>query len=260
VVSSLRELLHFSLDEIGVSVLAPVGFMNDELGDESVILWDDPEDHRPETADTFEVRRLTIRGIAALELCVQRLGRVSRWTDDIEVVADGIMCEGRTFVSDGDGGQMKGFIAIAPLDFPVAIRAEWKTGDDRQDEMMAMAKSVRFLSPLDIHASKSSVTHVGFRMSAGIPAGWTGEVSQDQIEISGPGSRWILKRGSRPAIDGVPELLLEDISLTTHIGIGTLQAQVLHTSEEFRVLAEGDDISTLMDISRSLRFHQFIDQ
>jgi oligopeptidase A len=66
--------------------------------------------------------------------------------------------------------------------------------------------------------------------------------------------------GSRPAIDGVPELLLEDISLTTHIGIGTLQAQVLHTSEEFRVLAEGDDISTLMDISRSLRFHQFIDQ
>ncbi len=256
----MTDLLHFSLDEIGVSVLASIGFMNDELGDESVILWDDPEDHRPETADTFEVRRLTIRGIAALELCVQRLGRVSRWADDIEIVADGIICEGRTFLSDGDGGPMKGFLTIVPLEFPVAIRAEWKTGDNRQDEMIAIANSARFLSPLDSHPSKSSLTHVGFRMSVSIPAGWTGKVSQDQIEISGPGSRWTLKRGSQPAVNGTPELLLEDISLTTLIGVGTLRGQVLHTSEEFRVLAEGDDIPTLMEISRSLRFHQFIDQ
>jgi hypothetical protein len=46
----------------------------------------------------------------------------------------------------------------------------------------------------------------------------------------------------------------------TELGIGTLRAQVLHTNEEFLVTAEGDDLSTLMDISRSLRFHQFIDQ
>jgi hypothetical protein len=234
--------------------------MNDELGDDSVILWDDPEDYRPDTADTFEVRRLTIRGVAGLELCVQRLGRVSRWVDDVEIVADGIICEGRNFVSDGDGGPMKGFIAIAPLEFPVAIRAEWKTGDGRQDEMMAMAQSVRFLSPRDIHASKSSLTHVGFRMSVSVPAGWAGEVSQDQIEISGPGSRWILQKAIHRDVNGMPEVLLEDISLTAEIGIGTVHAQVLHTSEEFRVLAEGDDISTLMEVSRSLRFHQFIGQ
>ncbi len=234
--------------------------MNDELGDESVILWDDPEDDRPDAADTFEVRRLSIRGIAALELCVQRLGRVSRWADDIEVVADGITCEGRTFVSDGDGGPMKGFLTIVPLEFPVAIRVEWKTGDDRQDEMMALANSARFLSPLDSHPSKSSLTHVGFRMSVSIPAGWTGEVSQDQIEISGPGSRWLLRRGSQPDVVGTTELLFGDVSLTCHFGVGTLRAQVLHTSEEFTVIAEGDDISTLTVISRSLRFHQFIDQ
>jgi len=55
-------------------------------------------------------------------------------------------------------------------------------------------------------------------------------------------------------------LLFDDISLTTHIGIGTLQAQVLHTSEEFLVIDEGDDIPTMIEVTRSLRFHQFIDQ
>ena len=256
----MRELLHFSLDEIGVSVLAAIGYMNDELGDDSVILWDDPEDDRPETADTFEVRRLTIRGIAALELCVQRLGRVSRWTDDVEVVADGIMCEGRTFVSDGDGGPMKGFLTIVPLEFPVALRAEWKTEDDRCDEMLTIAKSVRFLSPLDGHTAKSSLTHINFRMSVEVPEGWLGAVSDDRIEISGPGSRWLLRRGSQPEVVGTTEVLFDDVSLTYHIGIGTLRAQILHTSEEFTVMAEGDDIPTLIEISRSLRFHQFIDQ
>ena len=234
--------------------------MNDELGDESVILWDDPEDDRPETADTFEVRRLTIRGIAALELCVQRLGRVSRWADDIEIVADGIICEGRTFLSDGDGGPMKGFLAIVPLEFPVVIRAEWKLDDDRFDEMLMIAKSARFLSPLDVHAVKSSLTHINFRMSGEVPVGWLGTVSDDRIEISGPGSRWLLKRGSQADVVGTSELLFDDVSLTYQIGIGTLRAQVLHTSEEFLVIAEGDDIPTLIEVSRSLRFHQFIDQ
>ena len=256
----MHELLHFSLDEIGVSVLAPIGYMNDELGDDSVILWDDPEDDRPNNADTFECRRLTIRGVAALELCVQRLGRVSRWTDDVEVVADGIMCEGRIFVSDGDGGPMKGFLAIVPLEFPVAIRAEWKLDEDRFDEMLMIAKSARFLSPRDVHATKSSLTYIDFRMSVEVPEGWSGAVLDDRIEMAGPGSRWLLKRATQPEISGTSELLFDDISLMTEIGIGTLQAQVLHTSEEFRVLAEGDDISTLMEISRSLRFHQFIDQ
>jgi len=256
----VTDLLHFSLDEIGVSVLAPIGFLNDDLGDDSVILWDDTEDDRPVNADTFECRRISVKGAAALELCVPRLGRVAKWLDQIDLVIDGISCEGRNFLSDGEGGPMRGFIAVVPLDFPVAIRAEWKIGDDRQDEMMALANSARFLSPLDSHPSKSSLTHVGFRMSVSIPAGWMGEVSQDQIEISGPGSRWMLKRGSGAAVNGTTELLFEDISLVSDVGIGSIQAQVLHTSEEFRVLAEGDDISTLMDISRSLRFHQFIDQ
>jgi hypothetical protein len=80
------------------------------------------------------------------------------------------------------------------------------------------------------------------------------------MEMSGPGSRWVLKRATQPAISGTSELLFDDISLVAEIGIGTLQAQVLHTNDEFRVTAEGDDLSTLMDISRSLRFHQFIDQ
>ena len=154
----MSDLLHFSLDEIGVSVLAPIGYMNDELGDDSVILWDDPEDYRPDTADTFEVRRLTIRGVAALELCAQRLGRVNRWADDIEVVADGIMCEGRTFLSDGDGGPMKGFLAIVPLEFPVAIRAEWKLDDDRCDEMLMIAKTARFLS-LAMYTQRNHRSH-----------------------------------------------------------------------------------------------------
>ena len=252
--------LHFSLDEIGVSVLAPVGFMNDELGDDSVILWDDPEDYRPDTADTFEVRRLTIRGVAALELCVQRLGRVSRWVDDVEIVADGITCEGRNFVSDGDGGPMKGFVAIAPLEFPVAIRAEWKVDDDRRDEMLMIARSARFLSPRDTHVAKSSLAHIDFRMSVNVPDGWSGAVSDDRMEMSGPGSRWVLKRATQSAISGTSELLFDDISLMTELGIGTLRAQVLHTNDKFLVTAEGDDLSTLMDISRSLRFHQFIDQ
>jgi hypothetical protein len=256
----LHNLLHFSLDEIGISVLASIGFMNDELGDDSVILWDDPEDYRPDTADTFEVRRLTIRGVAALELCVQRLGRVSRWVDDIEIVADGIMCEGRTFVSDGDGGPMKGFLAIVPLEFPVALRAEWKLHDDRCDEMLMIAKTARFLSPRDVHAAKSSLTHIDFRISVDIPDGWSGTVSYDHMEISGPGSRWALKRATQPAILGTSEQLFNDISLVAEIGIGTLQAQVLHSNDEFRVTAEGDDLSTLMDITRSLRFHPFIDQ
>lgn len=256
----MSDLLHFSLDEIGVSLLAPIGFLNDELGDDAVVLWDDPDDYRPDTADTFEVRRLTIRGVAALELCVQRLGRVSRWKDDIEVVADGIICEGRTFFSDGDGGPMMGFLAIVPLEFPVAIRAEWKPDDDRSDEMMAIAASARFLFPRDAHAAKSSQTHIDFRMSVNVPAGWSRTVSDDHMEMSGPGSRWVLKRATQPAISGTSELLFDDISLTTQTGIGTLWAQVLHTNEEFRVIAEGDDLSTLMEITRSLRFHQFIDQ
>ena len=256
----LHDLLHFSLDEIGVSVLAPIGYMNDELGDDSVILWDDPEDYRPDTADTFEVRRLTIRGVAALELCVQRLGRVSRWADDIEVVADGIMCEGRTFLSDGDGGPMKGFLAIVPLEFPVAIRAEWKLDDDRCDEMLMIAKTARFLSPRDVHAAKSSLTHIDFRMSVDVPEGWARTVSDDHMEMSGPGSRWVLKRATQPAISGTSEQLFDDISLMTELGIGTLQAQVLHSNDEFRVTAEGDDLSTLMEINRSLRFHPFIGQ
>jgi len=87
-----------------------------------------------------------------------------------------------------------------------------------------------------------------------------GGQSDDRMEMSGPGSRWLLKRATQSAISGTSEVLFDDISLTTHIGIGTLQAQVLHANEEFLVTAEGDDLSTLMDISRSLRFHQFIDQ
>jgi hypothetical protein len=170
------------------------------------------------------------------------------------------MCEGRTFLSDGDGGPMKGFLAIVPLEFPVAIRAEWKVDDDRCDEMLMIAKSARFLSPRDTHAAKSSLTHIDFRMSVDVPEGWMRTVSDDHMEMSGPGSRWVLKRATQPAISGTSELLFDDISLVAEIGIGTLQAQVLHTNDEFRVTAEGDDLSTLMDISRSLRFHQFIDQ
>jgi len=252
--------LHFSLDEIGVSVLAPVGYMNDELGDDAVILWDDPEDDRPDSADTFEFRRLALKGQAARELCVQRLGRVARFVNDTKVVADGIICEGQTFVSDGDGGPMQGFVVIALLEFPVALRAEWKTGDDRLEEMLAIASSTRFLSPRDIHPTKSSLTHIDFRMSVKVPAGWSGIVTDDRIEMSGPGSRWVLKRATMPAISGASELLFDDISLMTELGIGTLQAQVLHTNDEFRVTAEGDDLSTLMEISRSLRFHQFINR
>jgi|688.fasta_scaffold89638_2 hypothetical protein len=256
----MSDELHFSLDEIGVSVLAPVGFMNDALGDDSVILWDDPEDDRPDSATTFEFRRLLVKGSAARELCVQRLGRVSQWMDELNVVADGIVCEGQTFVSDGDGGPMQGFVAIVPLEIPVALRAEWKTDDDRLNEMLAIASSTRFLLPRDIHLTKNSLTHIDFRMSVDVPEGWTRTVSDDHMEMSGPGSRWVLKRATQPAISGTSELLFDDISLTAHLGVGKLLAQVQHPSDEFSITAEGDDLSTLMEITRSLRFHQFIDQ
>ena len=252
--------LHFSLDEIGISVLAPVGYMNDDLGNDAVILWDDPEDDRPDSADTFEFRRLLVKGQAARELCVQRLGRVARFVGDIRVVADGIICEGQTFVSDGDGGPMQGFVVIAPLEFPVALRAEWKADDDRLEEMLVIASSARFLSPRDIHPNKSSLTHIGFRMSVTVPPGWSGIVTDDCMQISGPGSNWELRKGHRPTFTGTAEVLFDDISLTAHIGVGKFLAQIQHPSDEFSVTAEGDDLSTLMEITRSLRFHQFIDQ
>ena len=256
----MLDLLHFSLDEIGASVLAPIGFMNDELGEDSVVLWDDPEDDRSESADTFEVRRLPVEGMAGLELCVPRLGRVSRWTGDIEVVADGIVCESRFFRSDGDGGPMEGFVAIVPLTAPVALRAEWKLGDDRLEEMLSIAASTRFLSPLDQHQDKSSVSHIDFRMSMTIPVGWNARVAEDFVEITGPGSRWNLSRSFEESMTGSTEVLFDDVTVIQQLGIGKYTALVSHTGQFFTVVGQGDDLSALADITRSLRFHQFIDQ
>lgn len=255
--------LHHSVDDLGVSVLAPVGFLADEMGDEAVILFDGDadDDERADGDATFELRRTGMGAGAATEVALHRLGRSGAWTGEHDLLIDGVSVVARSFASDGTGGPMHGFVAYLDGPFPLLVRAEWRAGDDRSEQMTAMAAHIRLIAGIDPFelpgGRRSSIASMPLLLSVAVPDDHEVLDHGSTIALRGPGTHWAIARadqeldvGSEPGPTGVA------IDMTT--GVGTLTATVAAGGNRYRVSAEGDDVDLLRAITGSLRYHQFL--
>jgi len=263
--SDQPELLHFSLDDVRVSLFAPFGYLAIEESDQVAVLWSSDTEARKIDSKTFEVRWMNAGPGAAVELSVQRMGRTSIWDEWLSVVVDGIQCAGRRFSSNGSGGSMQGFVLFVPTDFPLVIRAEWPRDESVFDEMCAIAESIRILVPFEDVEGKMSSCHEGFRMSVWHPADAIVEMTEDFIRIVIDGGSWVLSRTHEDELleeldHGLTQKTFGGIELTMNQGLAGHSARVAHASEVFGVVAEGNNATNLEAITHSLRFHQFIDQ
>lgn len=253
--------VHISCDAIGVSLLVPVGYVSeDALAEQTVTVWAGPDDDPGPDAVTIEAMRVDSAAGAAMEVGVHRPGRVARWDDDVAFDVDGLAATGRRFASDGPDGAHRGVFVVVPVAFPVAIRAEWPAAQDRDDEIVAILATIRLLTPLDERTGRTSACSVGLRLSVWVPTGWTADAGPDHLIVTGPGSHWRATRTTpdTAAIDAPLEQLVGDVELRLKTGIGTVNASAAYLSERLTILAEGDDITTLAAITRSLRAHPFL--
>jgi hypothetical protein len=261
--STPGDWLHHSLDDLGLSLVAPIGFVADDMGDDAVILWDgdDDDDERADGDATFEMRRTGMGAGAALEVALHRLGRAGAWTGDCRVVVDGVGVAGREFSSDGAGGPMRGFIAHVDGPFPLIVRAEWPRGDDRFDQMLTMASHVRLTSGLDPFelpgGRRSSITSTSLLLSVAVPGDHDVLDHESTIALRGPGTNWVLRRAEQD-LEVVSEPGDAGVASDTTTGVGTLAASVAAGGNRYRVHAEGDDLDLLGAITSSLRYHQFL--
>ena len=256
--------LHHSVDDLGVSVLAPVGFLADEMGDEAVVLWDGDADDDDERADgdaTFELRRTGMGAGAAMEVALPRLGRSGSWTGESAIVIDGVPVEARLFASDGTGGPMRGFVGYLDGPFPLLVRAEWRAGDDRSEQMTTMAAHTRLtagIDPFELHGGRrSSVTSMLLLLSVAVPADHEVLDLGSTIALRGPGTHWAIARADQE-IEVVAERGPTGVAIDMATGVGTLTATVAAGGNRYRVVAEGDDVDLLRTITGSLRYHQFL--
>lgn len=255
--------VHLSCDAIGVSLLAPVGYLSeDALAEQAVTVWAGPGDDPGPDAVTIELVRVDSAAGAAMEVGVHRAGRVARWGDDVAIEVDGLAATGRRFVTDGPDGPRHGVFVVVPVAFPLAIRAEWPATMDRFDEIVAIAGTIRLLTPLDERAGRTSACSVGLRLSAWVPTGWAADIGPDHLLVSGPGSQWRAGRVSAATPDtdaeAVEEDLVGDVHLRRSTGIGILHARAEYLSEHVAITGEGDDLTALVAITRSLRAHPFL--
>jgi hypothetical protein len=255
--------LHHSLDDLGLSVLAPVGYLVDDMGDEAVILWDGSadDDERADGDVVFELRRTGMGAGAAMEVALHRLGRTATWTGECAVVVDGVEVAGRDFASDGAGGPMRGFIAHVDGPFPLLVRAEWPTGDDRREQMLTMASHTRLTSGLDPFelpgGRRSSITSMSLLLSVAVPADHDVLDDGDTIALRGPGTNWVIQRAEQD-LEVSAERNDSGIAADVTTGVGTLTATIAAGGNRYRVVAEGDDLDLLRAITASLRYHQFL--
>jgi hypothetical protein len=255
--------LHHSLDDLGLSLVAPAGFLADDMGDDAVILWDGDadDDERADGDATFEVRRTGMGIGAAMEVALHRLGRAGAWTGDCRVVVDGVGIAGREFSSDGTGGPMNGFLAHLDGPFPLLVRAEWPVADDRRDEMLTMASLARLTSGLDSFempgGRRASITSMSLLVSVAVPADHEVLDHDSTIALRGPGTNWVLRRAEQD-LEVMAERNDAGIAADVTTGVGTLTAAVAAGGNRYRVTAEGDDLDLLQAITASLRYHQFL--
>jgi hypothetical protein len=263
--SDQSELLHFSLDDVRVSLFAPFGYLAMEESDQVAVLWSSDTEARKIDSKTFEVRWMNAGPGTAVELSVHRMGRTSIWDEWLSVVVDGIQCAGRRFSSNGSGGSMQCFVLFVPTDFPLVIRAEWPRDESAFDEMCAIAESIRILVPFEDVEGKMSSCHEGFRMSVWHPADAIVEMTEVFIRIVIDGGSWVLRPSQDDELPqekdcGSALKTLGGLEVSMSPGLEGHSARIVHASEVFGVVAEGNNATNLEAITRSLRFHQFIDQ
>ena len=255
--------LHHSVDDLGLSVLAPVGFLADEMGDEAVILWDGDadDDERADGDPTFELRRTGMGAGASMEVALPRLGRSGAWTGEHELLIDGVSVVARSFSSDGTGGPMRGFIGYLDGPFPLLVRAEWRAGDDRTEQMTTMAAHTRLTSGLDPFelpgGRRSSVASMSLLLSVAVPVDHEVLDHGSTIALRGPGTHWAIARADQD-LEVVAERVPTGVAIDMATGVGTLTATVAAGGNRYRVDAEGDDLDLLRAITGSLRYHQFL--
>ena len=255
--------LHHSVDDLGLSVLAPVGFLADEMGDEAVILFDGDadDDERADGDATFELRRTGMGAGVAMEVALPRLGRSGAWTGDVGIVIDGVPLAAQSFASDGTGGPMRGFVGYLDGPFPVLVRAEWRAGDDRSDQMTTMAAHTRLTAGIDPFelpgGRRASVSSMSLLLSVAVPVDHEVLDHGSTIALRGPGTHWAIARDNQD-LEVVAERGPTGVAIDMTTGVGTLTATVAAGGNRYRVAAEGDDVDLLRAITGSLRYHQFL--
>jgi hypothetical protein len=102
-------------------------------------------------------------------------------------------------------------------------------------------------------------------MSVWHPADAIVEMTEDFIRIVIDGGSWVLRPSQDDELsqekDYGPALkTLGGIEVSMSPGLEGHSARIVRASEVFGVVAEGNNATNLEAITRSLRFHQFIDQ
>lgn len=256
------EWLHHSIDSLGVSLLAPIGYLVDPVGDEAFVVWDGVDaDQRSERDVAIELRRTGMAEGAAMAATVSGFGRLGSWTGGIDVELDGMIVVAKLFVSDGLGGPMRGLAVFVDGPFPLVIRAEWADSDDRFEEIVAILATVRMTSTLDPVmlpcGRRSSVTSPALLLSVALPTDAEVIEHLTRLVLRGDGWLWVAARveqdlecsGARSA---------GGIAATIDISGQHLAAAVAAGGSRYRVVAEGMDSELFCRLVDSLRYHQFL--
>lgn len=257
------EWLHHSIDSLGVSLCAPVGFLAEPLGDERVLLWHgtSDDDERTDRDTTVEFRRTGMTADAAAAVLLSGFGRSGLWTDVGESIVDGLSVPARGFSSDGLGGPMRGLLAYVDGPFPLVIRAEWPVTDNRSAEIMTMLSTIRMTSVLDPivlpAGRRSSLTSPNLTLSVELPDEVEVIEHLERFVLRGDGWLWVLARAEHD-LEVRGTLSTGGVVVNIDSSGEHLAAAVAAGGSRYRVVAEGMDPDLFRRLVESLRYHQFL--